>query len=160
MNPTVAPLSAGELSEGADINESILAASRVFVAIASRALAGLTPEITLPQLRTLVLLSANGPMGVGELATALAVVPSTATRMCDRLADKKLIRRVVDPSNRRRVSVELLPGGTELIRRSTERRQREIAHLLTSMTGPEQVQVAAALQVLVRAANEYSHDGE
>jgi predicted ArsR family transcriptional regulator len=43
--------------------------------------------------RPLVVLAARGPQGTAELAAALAVNPSTATRMCGRLVRKGLIRR-------------------------------------------------------------------
>jgi len=68
-----------------DLVDTVLAASRALVAVAARSLAAAGDEVTLPQYRALVVLAASGPQGTADLAAALAVNPSTATRMCDRL---------------------------------------------------------------------------
>ena len=71
-----------------ELVDTVLAASRALVAVAARSLAEAGDEVTLPQYRALVVLAAQGPRGTAELAAALAVNPSTATRMCDRLVRK------------------------------------------------------------------------
>ena len=48
---------------------------------------------------------------VGELAQELRISPSTATRLCDRLVRKQLVRRDVDPTNRREVAISLSSRG-------------------------------------------------
>jgi DNA-binding MarR family transcriptional regulator len=136
----------------ADVVDAVLAASRVFVAVASNALAGSTPEVTLPQFRTLVLLEANGTMTAAQLAKAIGVVPSTATRMCDRLVAKKLIDREIDPDNRRQMVLSLRAEGIALIAESTRRRRREIARLLRTIPPADQQRLAESLLVLVAAA--------
>lgn len=150
------PLSAGELPGEADITASVLAANRVFVAIASRALIGQRPEVTLPQWRTLVLLDMHGSVTMGRLAAALGVVPSTATRMCDRLVRKRLVERTTDPANRRQVSVSLLPAGRNLVTTTVERRRQELTRLLATLSPEDQVRLDAAFKTFVRAANEFS----
>jgi DNA-binding MarR family transcriptional regulator len=135
-----------------EIVDAVLAANRLFVAVAATALAGVAPDVTLPQFRVLVLLEQHGAMTVGELAAALGVVPSTATRMCDRLTAKKLIRRVTDRGNRRRVSVSLSTDGLRLIEQSTRRRSAQIARLLASIPAADQRRIADALRMLVAAA--------
>src|ERR1700745_1711626 len=80
-----------------ELVDTVLAASRALVAVAARSLAAAGDEVTLPQYRALVVLAARGPQGTAELAAALAVNPSTATRMCDRLGGQGLIRRQREP---------------------------------------------------------------
>lgn len=154
-------VSAGDVSdllEGqADVVDAVLAASRVFVAVASNALAGVTPEVTLPQFRTLVLLEGRGAMTVADLAEELGVVPSTASRMCDRLVAKKLIRRALDRSNRRRVRLTLSEAGHDLIAASTRRRKQQIARLIKAIPVSEQERLTEALSVLVAAAESSGH---
>lgn len=132
--------------------DAVLAAGRVFVAVASNALADLRPEVTLPQFRALVLLEQHGVLGVTRLADELGVVPSTASRMGDRLVAKGLVRRSVDSSNRRQVMLRLQPAGRELIAESTRRRTRQIEMLLGSIPDAEQDRLAEALYLLVAAA--------
>jgi len=80
------------------------------------------------------------------------VVPSTATRMCDRLVGKKLVRRTVDRSDRRQVTIAVAEAGRQLIAESTRRRRRELARILDALAPDEQDRVAAALRLLVDAA--------
>ncbi len=61
--------------------------------------------------RALVVLAARGPRGTAELAAALAVNPSTATRMCDRLVRKGLVRRYRQAGDRRAVRIALTATG-------------------------------------------------
>ena len=75
-----------------ELVDTVLAASRALVAVAARSLAAAGHEVTLPQYRALVVPAARGPQGTAELAAELAVNPSMATRMCDRLVRKGLIR--------------------------------------------------------------------
>jgi DNA-binding MarR family transcriptional regulator len=150
-----APVNSGmtPLIEGQAVVDAVLAASRVFVAVASNALVGTTPQVTLPQFRALVLLEQHGPLSLVDLAEELGVVPSTASRMCDRLVAKKLVRRGIDQTNRRRVTLRLQPAGRALVEESTRRRKREIARLLHGIAKPDQDQLATALKLLVTAAN-------
>lgn len=132
--------------------DAVLAANRVFVAVASNALVGLKPEVTLPQFRTLVLLEQHRVLGVTQLAEELGVVPSTASRMGERLVAKRLVRRSVDPTNRRQVLLRLQPAGRELIAESTRRRTAQIAKLLHSIPDADKERLAEALTLLVVAA--------
>jgi MarR family len=82
--------------------DTVLAASRALAALAvgARSLAAAGDPVTLPQYRALVVLAARGPQGTADLPAALAVNPSTANRMCDRLVRKGLIRRHRQPGDR------------------------------------------------------------
>ena len=144
---------ASMLAGQADIVDAVLAANRVFVAVAAGALANLEPEVTLPQFRALVLIDIHRSMTVAQLADALGVVPSTATRMCDRLVAKKLLDRVVDRANRRQMVLTLRPEGRALIAQSTRQRSREINRLLRSIPPDKQADLAEALGLLVQAAH-------
>ena len=91
--------------------DAVLSASRVLVAIAARSLADVGEEVTLTQYRSLVVLASRGPQGVAALAEAVSVTPPTASRMCDRLVKKGLVRRRTDRRDRRQVRLALSPGG-------------------------------------------------
>lgn len=144
---------ASMLAGQADVVDAVLAANRVFVAVAAGALANLEPEITLPQFRALVLIDIHRSMTVAELAEALGVVPSTATRMCDRLVSKELVDRTVDSANRRQLTLTLRAEGRALIAQSTRRRKREINRLLKSIPPEAQADLAKSLGALVQAAH-------
>jgi len=109
------------------MTDAVLVASRALVGVAARSLAVVDAEVTLPQYRALVVLAARGPQLVGELAEALGIHPSTATRLCDRLVARKLVRREIGRGNRRETTISLSPTGRDLVDRVTRLRRREIA---------------------------------
>jgi hypothetical protein len=49
-----------------ELVDTVLAASRALVAVAARSLAAAGDEVTLPQYRALVVLSARGPQGTAD----------------------------------------------------------------------------------------------
>ncbi len=132
----------------------MLGASRVLVAVAARSLADVAEEVTVQQYRALVVLASQGPQRVLSLAEALAVTPSTATRMCDRLVRKGLVRRRTDRNDRRQVRVALTPAGRELVDTVTERRRLEITELVASIDPAARGVLASGLRQLSEAAGE------
>ena len=135
-----------------ELVEAVLAASRVVVAVATRALAGVEPEVTLPQFRTLVLLDQQGSISVRELAEALDSAPSTTTRMCDRLVVKGLLARGPHPDDRRQVLLSVTASGRALVARSTARRRAEFERLLSALPRRRQAEITRALVAFTTAA--------
>jgi DNA-binding MarR family transcriptional regulator len=137
-----------------DLVDAVLGASRALVAVAARSLANLAEDVTLAQYRVLVELAARGPLRPADLATALAVDRSTATRMCERLVRKQLVSRRRTSTDRRTVRVSLTPLGRELVDEATRRRRAEIAQILRRMPSADQRPVLTALRSFAHAAGE------
>ena len=144
---------------GDELVDTVLAASRALVAVAARSLAAAGDEVTLPQYRALVVLAACGPQGTAELAAALAVNPSTATRMCDRLVRKGLIRRHRQAGDRRSVRIALTAAGRDLVAEVTRRRRAELARLLGALPPGQHEPVIAAFRAFAAAAGELPQPG-
>ena len=72
-------------------------------------------KVGLAPLRALQSLHRNGPSVVGELSDDLGLVPSTASRLSDRLADAGLITRRPAPANRRSTLLELTDAGRAIL---------------------------------------------
>jgi len=134
-----------------DAVEALLLASRALVSVAARSLAG-DEEITLPQFRTLVLLAGEVRVTVTDIAQALDIHPSSATRLCDRLVRKGLIERVPSRDDRRVVEVHLAPDGLAAMERVTARRRRDLATIAGRMTDKELAGAVKALQAFTDAA--------
>ncbi|HAM01484.1 MAG TPA: MarR family transcriptional regulator [Acidimicrobiaceae bacterium] len=124
------------------------------VGVAVRSLGDSEHEVTLPQYRTLVVLAYSGAHRLADLAATLAVSPSTATRMCDRLVRKGLITRNRDTVDRREVNLEVTEDGRRLVHGVMDRRRREVRAILRSIPQDARVQLATSLEVLARAAGE------
>jgi len=134
--------------------DACLGASRAFVAVAARSVANVAQDVTLPQYRVLIELAARGPQRAADLATVLGVDRSTATRMCERLVRKHLVRRHRIASDRRGVRVSLAREGRELVDEVTRRRRIEIAGILERLPGGDRRPMVAALRMFASAAGE------
>jgi len=138
----------------AQLTEALLTASRALVAVAARSLASVNTDVTLPQYRALVVLAARGPLRVGDLADALGLHASTATRLCDRLVDQRLIRRTVDRSNRRETDISLSARGRAIVDRVTASRREEIHSIVERIPPKLRRPAIDALVAFTEAAGE------
>ena len=134
--------------------DAVLTASRALVAVATMSLGAAAEDTTIAQYRALVVLASRGPQRMVDLAAALAVMPSTAGRMCDRLVRKGLIRRQRTRADRRVVQVSITAAGRQVVDQATARRRELIAGILGKLPPRQQPAVANALQAFARAAGE------
>ena len=109
------------------ITDALLTASRLLVAISAQSIANVDETLTIPQFRTLVILSTRGPVNLATLAGLLDVAPSTTGRMADRLVAAGLIDRQPHPDSRRELVVELTARGLDVVAAVTGHRRRRIA---------------------------------
>ena len=142
----------GEPGDG-ELVDAVMRASRVLVAVAARSLAA-AGDVSLPQYRVLVLLAGRGPQRAVDLAAALAINPSSATRLIDRLARAGLVRKHRMASDRRSNRIGLSPAGRELVDEVTRRRREEFEQLLAAVPVDRHHLVVTALQALADAAGE------
>lgn len=131
----------------------LLTASRALVGVAARSLADVE-EVTLPQFRALVVLATRPGTTVGDLAHVLDVHPSTATRLCDRLVAKKLVRRRSGTADRRSTELYLAAAGKRLVERVSVRRRRDLAVIASRLSPEKRQQSVEALRAFGEAAGE------
>ncbi len=113
-------------------------------------------ELTMPQLRTLVLLS-RGPHRMGEIAAALGISLPATTNMIVRLEGKGLVERMHDRDDRRVVRCHLTPEGrcqSEALWNVQRQRFAAIADILTA---EEMTKVVEATELLAAALDRH-HD--
>lgn len=130
-----------------------LAASRALVGVSARSLADVD-EVTLPQFRALMVIATRQNATVSELAERLDIHSSTATRLCDRLVRKGLIRRVERNADRRETEIVLAGKGRRLVERVTARRRRDLAAIAQRMSPGQLRQAIAGLSAFAAAAGE------
>lgn len=146
------------VSETHQLREDVLNATRALVGIAARSLSTIGDDVTLAQYRVLVLLDGRGPLTMGALAQSLGVTPSTVTRVCSVLVEKKLISRETSLANRRLVRASLTGGGRNLVARVMEDRRVLIESALAQMTPNARRRFAAGLRAFAVAAGEVSDE--
>ena len=131
----------------------LLVASRALVAVAARSLVDIG-DVTLPQFRALVVISSRPETTVSDLASALDIHPTTATRLVDRLVRKRLVRRAEQAEDRRVTLLHLTASGQRLVRRVTNRRAKQLAEIARRMPSDEWPKVTDALATFAAAAGE------
>lgn len=135
--------------------DAVLTASRALLGVVARSLAPALEEITLPQFRVLVILSAAAhPIRSGDLAAALGVHPSTFSRTANRLESSGWVQRVENPDSRRETLIELQPRGRRLVETVTRRRRDEIEKILDHATPAARQQILAGMQAFALASGE------
>jgi DNA-binding MarR family transcriptional regulator len=136
------------------ITDALMTASRLLVAISARSISQVDDTITIPQFRTLVILSNRGPINLATLASLLGVQPSATGRMVDRLVSAGLIDRLPHPTSRRELLAALTRRGREIVRRVTEHRRTEIADIVEKMPSAERRGLVRALTAFTAAGGE------
>jgi DNA-binding MarR family transcriptional regulator len=137
--------------------DAIMLAAQVLIAVTAQSVVSVEEQVTLPQLRILVMIASRGPQNLTAVAQGLGVHASNATRTCDKLVDAGLIHRSDDPADRRNLVLQLTPSGRQLIRTMTERRRAAIANVLARMPSPLRTELIPALRAFVEAAEEIPH---
>jgi DNA-binding MarR family transcriptional regulator len=87
-------------SDADELVSALLTASRALVGVSARSLAHVEDTVTITQFRTLVVLEGHGDTRLNQLAVRLAVTPSTAMRMVDRLIAAHLVTREENKADR------------------------------------------------------------
>jgi len=133
--------------------EAVLA-SRTLLAVVARSMAAALEEVTLPQFRILVLLSAHGPLRTGTLAERAGVHPSTLSRTSDRLVKGRWIRRIANCDSRREVLLKLTSKGARSVADVTTRRAQELDAVLVRVPSHQRRRVDEGFAAFSSAAGE------
>jgi DNA-binding MarR family transcriptional regulator len=142
---------ADEIGDGV---EALQEATRVLVGVALRSVDVLAGAVSLPQLRVLAVLADLGQARSARVATALGLEPSTITRLVDRLVSAGHVTRVMDPSNRSAVILELTTSGRGLVADVAAWRQAELRRILLRLEPDDRAALTTAVWRLLRAAGE------
>jgi len=115
-------------------------------------------DLTMPQLKVVLLLFLNGPMRMSDLAAGLSVSLATATGVVDRLVERDIVLRESEPKDRRVVLCRLSEKGqdlTDVLWQSARNRTRE---LLMAITIPRLKLLNEALEALLQAGTATKDD--
>jgi DNA-binding MarR family transcriptional regulator len=109
----------------------------------------LSLDLTLAQLRVLLVLRAQGPCRMSDIAAVLGIALSTATGIVDNLVRKELAVRETEPQDRRLVICRLSDQGQELINRLWMSGQFQIGRLLEGLTRTQLEKAADVARMLL-----------
>ncbi len=154
MSATQRPRRAPTGEPSADQIDAVLRASRALVGIAAESIAAVDGNVTVPQLRVLVMVDMKGPLNLAAVAAGLDVNPSNASRICDRLIRAGLLDRQDSPDDRRHITLSLTAAGRRLVNKMTKHRRAAIIRVLRDIVPDDREVLTTALDRFATAAGE------
>jgi DNA-binding MarR family transcriptional regulator len=136
----------------ADLSAAIEAAAETLVIVWGRAQESLRPPASGSQLRALLVVEHAGEINLNGLAEQLGAIPSSASRLCDRLQASGLLARTPGRTDRREVTLSLTRDGRELLASMRAARQAELGRVLAAMPAGDRERLLAGLASFRTAA--------
>jgi MarR family transcriptional regulator, organic hydroperoxide resistance regulator len=115
-------------------------------------------ELTMAQLKGVLVLGRKGELPVGGLARQLSVGLPTASAVVDRLVEHGLVLRHEDPADRRRTLVRLSPQGEELLDRLRQGTRELWAQWLHRLSDEDLAAWLRGLRALGPIAESWTND--
>ncbi len=133
--------------------ESAKRIEALFHAVISRFVAipagmGATGEITVAQIRALMMIDLRGTVNLVRLAEILGVSSAAASEVVDRLVRARMVDRQRSEKDRRVVDLTLRPRGRQVLDRLTKSRTERARKLVAAVGPGDARRVIAALEVL------------
>ncbi|MDD5081840.1 MAG: MarR family transcriptional regulator [Dehalococcoidales bacterium] len=108
-------------------------------------------DLTMPQLKVVLLLFLNGSMRMSALASSLGVTLATATGIIDRLVEHSLVIRQSSPDDRRVVLCQLSDKGQKLTGGLWQTARQRARRLLEAVDPSRLKLIGQALEALSEA---------
>lgn len=109
-------------------------------------------DLSMPQVKALMVISARAPIHGRALARALGVGQPAVSKLVDHLVERGYVCREEDAADRRIVWLRPTPAGLALRERLTLANRETLLALLAQLDPREREVVAEALDILARAA--------
>jgi DNA-binding MarR family transcriptional regulator len=109
-------------------------------------------DITMPQLKIMVIGFMHGPMRMSDLAADLRVTLATATGLIDRLVERGFIQRESQPDDRRVVLCRLSPEGQKTVSRIWETASKRSRELLEAIDTKKLQMLSEVLETMLESA--------
>ncbi|WP_018684577.1 MarR family transcriptional regulator [Actinokineospora enzanensis] len=119
---------------GADDVAEVETAARALGLVLTRANADVYPKVPPMQLRALHFVETLAPINLTRLTEELGTIPSSASRLCDRLQAAGLLDRRPATTDRREVEIVLTGEGRALLERLRIARRADMAEVLERMS--------------------------
>ena len=112
----------------------------------------LSLDLTLTQLKSVVVLTGTGPIPIHQLAEALHLGRSATSTLVEQLVRLDFVTRMEDPADRRRALVSLSAEGTALVTRLRQGRNDRMRVMLDVLADDDLLTLTRILQTLAQSA--------
>ena len=109
-------------------------------------------DLSMGQLKTLMVLASQAPMTVSQLAETLDVGKPTASVLVDRLVNLRLVMRTEDAEDRRRTLVALTTEGSELVTHLRQGSKDTLIRWLSALAPDDLAALTRGMQALAAIA--------
>ncbi len=109
----------------------------------------LSSDLTVAQLRVMLVLFSGGPNRMSAIASSLGIALSTATGIVDKLVKKGLVVRGAASDDRRLVICELSPQGRELVSNLWQLSRFQFERLLDGLSVEQLGKAARVAEMLL-----------
>lgn len=110
-------------------------------------------DLTMGQLKAVMLLVPTGRVRSRELADSLGIAPSAATPLVDRLVKQKLAKREDDPGDRRIVWIVPTPQAQAVYEDLLAAKEDVLAEVFMELPAAERARVKKSVRLLAEAAD-------
>ncbi|MET9486567.1 MarR family transcriptional regulator [Nocardia sp. NPDC006630] len=138
---------------GSDLTAAVEQAAEGLVVLWGQAQQAVGTRVSPSQLQALTIVQHHGQINLNGLAVELDAMPSSASRLCDRLQAAGLLARTASPANRREVMLMLTRDGQRLLTEVSDTRRRDLEQVLQGMS-------AAGRQALLAGLAEFTASAE
>ena len=108
-------------------------------------------DLTMSQLKVVLLLFMSGASRMSDIASALGVSLATATGVVDRLVERDIVLREGDPEDRRVVLCRLSNKGEKLISGLWQLSRERAGELMMALAPSQLLLITEALEALLQA---------
>jgi DNA-binding MarR family transcriptional regulator len=107
-----------------------------------------TPDLSVPQFRTLAFLDGREGASLSEVAEHIGLTLPSMSKMIDGLVERNLVTRDSDPADRRRVRLCLTWHGRVVLQTAQEATQDYLARKLAALPADQQAMITEAMRSL------------
>jgi len=109
-------------------------------------------DLTMAQLKAMMLIVQSGGVRSRELADGLGIAPSAATPLVDRLVEQKLARREDDADDRRIIWIRPTPKAQALHDQLLQTNQEVLAEVIEALPAEVRPKVQESVRLLLESA--------
>jgi len=107
-----------------------------------------SPDLTIPQFRTLLFVNRNRGSSLLEVATFMGLTPASTSRLVDVLISRSLMTRQEHPQDRRRIKLALTSQGTAVLQTCKKGTLSHLSGKLSGLSAEDMKIITKAMQTL------------
>jgi DNA-binding MarR family transcriptional regulator len=107
-----------------------------------------TPDLTVPQFRTLTFVDRNTGSSLSEVADHLGLTPPSMSKLVDELIKKGMMTREDHPADRRRIKLIVTHDGLTILETSRNGTLAYLSEKLGGISADEREVIAKAMQAM------------